>query len=116
MYPIKEMPQHIAERVNITLGPEELMRIDNDDTLRAVVVDAAGRESAVLLQRIQGKHEEYIDLLDEQGQQPDISYIYNVIIQKAISDVTIDESVAILKKQQKILRHLAKSRNSLNNQ
>lgn len=116
MYPIKEMPEHIAERVKITLGPEELMKIDNDDMLRAVVVDAAGRESAVLLQRIQGKPEKYFDLLDEQGKQSDISYIYNIIIQKAISDVTINESVAILKKQQKILRHQAESRNSSNSQ
>ena len=113
MYPIKEMPEHIAERVKITLGPEELMKIDNDDTLRAVVVDAAGRESAVLLQRIQGKPEKYFDLLHEQEKQSDVSYIYNIIVQKAISDVTIDESVAILKKQQIILRQQVESRNSL---
>ena len=33
MYPIKELPEHIAARVTITLGPEELVRIDNDDIL-----------------------------------------------------------------------------------
>ena len=60
MYPINEMPEHIAKRVKIVLGPEELMNIDNEDMLRAVVVDAAGRESAVLLQRIQWKPEEYL--------------------------------------------------------
>ncbi len=114
MYPIKELPEHIAARVTITLGPEELVRIDNDDILRAVVVDAAGRESAVLLQQIQGKHEDYLDLLGGQVEQSDISFIYNTIVQKAISDVTIDESVAILKKQQKILRQQVESRDSIN--
>lgn len=110
MYHIKEMPTYIAERVKITLGPEELLKIDDDDLLRAVVVDAAGRESASLLQQIQDKHVDYFDLLDEQGFQADMNYIFNAILQKAIKDSTISESVAILKKEQRFLRQQAEVR------
>ncbi len=112
MYHIKEMPTYIAERVKITLGPEELLKIDNDDLLRSVVVDAAGRESAVLLQQIQDKHVDYFDLLDGQDNQDDMKLIFNAILKKALADSTITESITILKKEQKFLREQAEVRQS----
>ncbi len=104
------MPTYIAERVKITLGPEELIKIDNDDLLRSVVVDAAGWESAVLLQQIQDKHVDYSDLLDEQSNQDDMSFIFKAILNNALADSTITESVTILKKRTEVFARTSRGK------
>lgn len=109
MYRLTEMPTRIAERVKITFSPEELLKIDNDKLLRAIVAEAAGRETAALLNRIRDYNQAYFDLLDAGAFRDVIGDISSEILEKVIDGQIITQAVAILKEEQKSLRQQAEA-------
>lgn len=97
MYPVNQLPVRIAERARTTLTAEEFSNIDDDEFLRALVVDAAGRETAHILQQVRNTHKDYFNSLDADAYQAAMRSIVDKILAEVLADSAIAQSVAILK-------------------
>ena len=97
MYHVSQLPVRIAERARTTLTAEEFSNIDDDEFLRALVVDAAGRETAHILQQVRNTHKDYLNSLDADAYQAAMRSIVDKILAEVLADSAIDQSVAILK-------------------
>ena len=107
MYHLSELPARAAEHIKISLGPELLLEIDNDKKLQTIVLDAAGHEAGVLLDRIRDTNKTYFDSLDTDALQKVMGDILNEIFEKALDESTIAQAICILKNEQELLRHRA---------
>lgn len=107
---INELPILIAERVKISLGPEELLKIDNDKHLRFIVLDAAGHVAGVLLDRIRNDNKFYFNLNETATLQDVMRDVSKNIFEKAIDDSTISQVITVLKEEQKSLRQQVENR------
>ena len=97
MYPVSQLPVRIAERARTTLTAEEFSNIDDDEFLKALVVDAAGRETAHILQQVRNTHKDYFNSLDADAYQAAMRGIVDKILAEVLADSAIAQSVAILK-------------------
>ena len=107
---INELPILIAERVKISLGPEELLKIDNDKHLRFIVLDAAGHVAGVLLDRIRNDNKFYFNLNETATLSDVMRDVSKNIFEKAIDDSTISQAITVLKEEQKSLRQQVENR------
>ena len=97
MYPVNQLPVRIAARARTTLTAEEFSNIDDDEFLKALVVDAAGRETAHILQQVRNTHKDYFNSLDADAYQAAMRGIVDKILAEVLADSAIAQSVAILK-------------------
>ena len=97
MYHVNQLPIRIAERARTTLTDEEFSNINDDEFLRAIVVDAAGREMAHILPQVWDTHKAYFNSLDVEDYRATMHNIFNEILAEALADSAIARSVAILK-------------------
>ena len=97
MYHVTQLPVRIAERARTTLTAEEFSNIDDDEFLKALVVDAAGRETAHILQQVRNTHKDYFNSLDADAYQAAMRGIVDKILAEVLADSAIAQSVAILK-------------------
>lgn len=100
---LNELPILIVERVKIALGPEGLLKIDNDKLMRSIVLDAAGHVTGILLDRIRNGNNVHFDSHDTATLQDVISDISKKLFEKALDDATISHVIAILKEEQDLL-------------
>lgn len=107
---LNEMLILISERVKIMLGPDELLKINKDEHLRLIVLEAAGNVTGILLDRMRNHSKTYIDLLDTKTSQELLTDRSKKIFEKALDESTISQVVNILKGEQKFLREQAKNR------
>lgn len=97
MYHVSQLPIRIAERARTTLTAEEFSNINDDEFLKALVVDAAGRETAHILQQFRNTHKDYLNSLDADAYQAAMHSIFDEILADVLADPAIAQSVAILK-------------------
>ena len=97
MYHVSQLPVRVAERARTTLTAEEFSNINDDEFLRALVVDAAGRETAHILQQVRDTHKDYFNSLDADAYQAAMHSIFDKILAEVLADSAIAQSVAILK-------------------
>ena len=97
MYHVSQLPVRVAERARTTLTAEEFSSINDDEFLRALVVDAAGRETAHILQQVRDTHKDYFNSLDADAYQAAMHSIFDKILAEVLADSAIAQSVAILK-------------------
>ena len=97
MYHVSQLPLRIAERARTTLTDEEFSNIHDDEFFRALVVDAAGREMAHILQQVWDTHKAHFNSLDAEDYRATMHNIFNEILAEALADSAIARSVAILK-------------------
>lgn len=102
---LNEFPNLIADQVKISLGPKELIKIDDDNHLRSIVLDAAGHVIGVIVNRIRDGSNANINSQGTPVLQGAISEVSNSLFKKARDETTISKVIALLKAEQKSYRN-----------
>ena len=100
---LNELPNLIADRVKVSLGPEKLLKIDSDKLFRSIVLDAAGQVTGVILNRIRDGNNIYNNLPDTAILPDVMSVVSKKLFEKALEESTISQAISILKEEQKFL-------------
>ena len=99
-----ELSIFIVERVKHALGPEELLKIDSDALLRSIILDAAGHVIGVFIDQMRNNIKVNYNWQDTATFRETVGDVAQRLIEKALDDSTISQSIAILKAEQQKLK------------
>ena len=101
---LNELSILIAERVKHTLGPDELLKIESDALLRSIILDAAGHVIGVFFDQMRNNIKVNYNWQDTATLQETVGDVAQRLIEKALDDSTISQSIAILRAEQQKLK------------
>ena len=102
---LNEFPNLIADQVKISLGPEELLKIEDDNLLRSIVLDAAGHVIGVIINRIRDGNNANFNSQGTTAFQSVISEVSKNLFENALDESTISQAITLLKAEQKNYRN-----------
>ena len=102
---LNEFPNLIADQVKISLGPEELLKIEDDNLLRSIVLDAAGHVIGVIINRIRDGNIANVNSQGTTAFQSVVSEVSKNLFENALDESTISQAITLLKAEQKNYRN-----------
>ena len=109
---LNEFPNLIADQVKISLGSKELLKIDDDNLLRSIVLDAAGHVIGVILNRFRDSSNAKIHSQGTIAFQGVISEVSKNLFESALDESTISQAITLLKAEQKNYRNRTAGNNN----